>query len=253
MVQPITGPADAGAAHGLPLGATDQMKPTRTHRLLVLTSACALVGVSCGRDPGEERLDAQGVPPAAALLSPRQAAETLDDQLERLRSELAAGMEGDPERLLQAEAITDGLMEARRPFDWLATGYDVEARLRQLQAMADRVVAQLRRGAPLSEVEEDVDLMTRAVSDLRQQLATGRGGRAPPTLDSLLAQDPLRDARVGARAPGAAAPVAAGTQETADTAATPATPAQTGQARPQTGGPLGRPVRPPPDTSGRRR
>lgn len=222
------------------------MKATRTPRLLLLTGACALAGVSCAREPGEERLQGQDAPPAAAMVSPRLMTATLDEQLERLGVELVAGMEGDPDRLLQAEAITDGLMEARRPFDWLAAGYDVEARLRQLQAMADRVVAKLRRGASLSEVEEDVDVMTASVADLRQQLAAGRGGPAPPTLDSLLRQDPLRDARVGARAVGAAAPVAAAAPDSA------AEPPQA-PPRPPSGGPLGQPVRPPPDTSGPRR
>lgn len=219
-----------------------------------MMGACALGATACAEEPGEERLEAQGAPPAAAMLSPAQGAESLDSQLERLRAELAAGMEGDPERLLRAEAITDGLMEASRPFDWLVAGYDLEARLRQLQAMADRVVAQLRRGAPLSQVAEDVDLMTRSLDDLREQLAAGGGGPAPPTLDSLLAQDPLRDVRVGRRAPGAAAPAAgaatASAEATAgDTAASPAVhlvePAQPARA-----GPLGEAVRPPPDTSG---
>ena len=203
--------------------------------LLFLTAVCTLGSLACGRSPGDERLEAQGAPPAAALLAPRETSESLDAQLERLRLELAAGMEGDPDRLLRAEAITDGLMEARRPFDWLATGYDVEARLRQLQAMADRVVARLRRSAPLSEVAEDVETMTRAVADLRAQLATGAGGPAPPTLDSLLQQYPLENARVGARAPAAPSrPSDTTATEAAETADPPA---------PATGGgPLGRPV-----------
>lgn len=218
------------------------MRRHRRTRPLLIAAACALAMPACGRDPGQERLDSAGTPPAAALISPRQASESLDQQLERLRSELAAGMEGDPERLLAAEAITDGLMEARRPFDWLATGYDLEARLRQLQAMADRVVAKLRRGASLEEVAEDVEVMTRALTDLRRQIAAGRGTPAPPTLDSLLAQDPLRDARAGRRAAGAAAPAGAETPETANEPDPPA--------RPATGGPLGRPLPARPDTSG---
>lgn len=210
----------------------------RTPVLLSIAGACALAGAACGPAPGEQRLDDPEAPPAAAMLSPGQTAETLDDQLARLRAELEAGMEGDPERLLRAEAITDGLMEARRPFDWLGAGYDVEARLRQLQAMADRVVAQLRRGAALADVAEDVQTMTRAVADLRGQLADRSGGPAPPTLDSLLAQDPLENARVGRRAVGAAAPAPAGV-ETPETAAEPDQPATGVPA-----GPLGQPVRP---------
>lgn len=210
--------------------------------LLFLTAVCALGSLACGRNPGDERLEAQGAPPAAALLAPRQTSEALDAQLERLRVELDAGMEGDPDRLLRAEAITDGLMEARRPFDWLGTGYDVEARLRQLQAMADRVVARLRRSAPLSEVAEDVETMTRAVADLRAQLATGRGGPAPPTLDSLLQQDPLENARVGARA--AAAPSRPSDTTATGLETTGTEPAETTDPpAPATGGgPLGQPV-----------
>lgn len=218
----------------------------RRHRgrsdLLLLTGACALVLASCGRAPGEERLEGQGAPPAAAMISPGQAGETLDAQLERLRIELAAGMEGDPERLLTAEAITDGLMEARRPFDWLATGYDVEARLRQLQAMADRVVAQLRRGAPLSEVEEDVETMTRSLTQLRGYLAAEAGGPKPPSLDSLLGQDPLAAARVGRAATSAAAP--SGVEAEAEVDQPEAEAAQPTRPAPRPGGPLGRPVAP---------
>lgn len=213
----------------------------RRSDLLFLTGACALVLASCGPAPGEERLEGQDAPPAAAMISPGEAGETLDAQLERLRIELAAGMAGDPERLLTAEAITDGLMEARRPFDWLSAGYDVEARLRQLQAMADRVVAQLRRNAPLSAVEEDVETMTISLTDLRRYLAAGAGGPAPPSLDSLLGQDPLAAARVGRAATSAAAPSGVEPAAAADDPADAPPQAQPAQ-RP--GGPLGRPVRP---------
>ena len=216
-------------------------RPRRRSDRLFLPCACALVLASCGPTPGEERLEGQDVPPAAAMLSPREAGETLDSQLERLRAELAAGMAGDPERLLTAEAITDGLMEARRPFDWLTAGYDVEARLRQLQAMADRVVAQLRRGASLAEVEEDVETMTLSLTQLRGYLAAGAGGPAPPSLDSLLGQDPLAAARVGRAAQSAAAPTGVENTEAAaepEEAPPPPPPAQ------RAGGPLGRPLAP---------
>lgn len=220
----------------------------------LLPVACALVLAACAGDPGQERLEGSDAPPPAAAVSPQET-ESLDSQLQRLRVELAAGMEGDPERLLQAEAITDGLMEARRPFDWLATGYDVEARLRQLQAMADRVVAQLRRGAELATVAEDVADITTALTDLRAQLAAGRGGPAPPGLDSLLARDPVevaRRARAEARAAaggGAAgggaspAPAPAGAPADAETPETPPDP-ETPSPPPPDAGPLGRPVGP---------
>lgn len=198
----------------------------------LLAAACALAVAGCARDPGQERLEGRDTPPPAAMVSPRQEAEALDSQLQRLLAELAAGMEGDPERLLQAEAISDGLLEARRPFDWLATGYDVEARLRQLQAMADRVVAHLRRGADLAAVAEDVEAMANSLNDLRAQLAAGQGGPAPPTLDSLLARDP-RDL---IRRPGGAPAVPAGVE-------TPETPTEPDSVQPADDDrPLGAPV-----------
>ena len=115
------------------------------------------------------------------------------DQLDQLTAELSAAVEGEPDHLLRAEAITDRLLQAPRRVDWLATGYDVEARLRQLQAMADGLVARMRRGTTLSEVGPEVALLRAAVADLQEQLRVPGGGAPPPTLDSLLAQDPLRD------------------------------------------------------------
>lgn len=119
--------------------------------------------------------------------------QSLADQLRAMEVELQSAQEGDPDRVLTAEAISDQLISAVRPVDWLAGGYDVEARLRQLQALADRVVAQLRRGASVGQVEEEVAIMREAVRDLQERLALPGGGAAPLPLDSLLEQDPLRD------------------------------------------------------------
>lgn len=217
-------------------------RPGRVTRLCAM-AACALALAACGGAPGEERLESQVLLPAAAAFMPGQGGELLDRQLERLRIELEGGLAGEPERLLAAEAITDGLSQARRPFDWLATGYDLEARLRQIQALADRVVAQLRRNAAIADVEPDVQAMITALNDLRTQLAAGRGGPAPPPLDSLLAQDPMAAARRGPRA-AAAVPAGVETPETANEPDPVAAPAPAG--------PLGAPVAPvaPPDTSG---
>lgn len=216
------------------------MKSRRTPIALLLAGVLPAGTTACTPDPAAERLNAQGAPPAAAMFSPRQGAESLDGQLERLLAEMAAAMEGEPDRLLLAEAITDGLMEAQRPFDWLGSGYDVEARLRQLQAMADRVVARLRRGSSLGDVEEDVETMVHAVNDLRRQMAAARGGPAPPTLDSLLKQDPMAVAGVGGQA-SLPLPPGVETPETANEPDDPATPVRRA-------GPLGEPV---PDTTGR--
>ncbi|NIP79074.1 MAG: hypothetical protein GWM90_07675 [Gemmatimonadetes bacterium] len=145
---------------------------------------------ACGDDGAGVPRDA---PPAAAVVAPGGEAATLDQQLADLESELERALAGEPDHLVPAEAITDRLMQASRPVDWLALGYDVEARLRQLQAMADRVVAMLRRGASLPSVRDDIETMRVAAADLRAQLSQPGGGAAPPPLDSLLAQDPLRD------------------------------------------------------------
>ncbi|MFW5950740.1 MAG: hypothetical protein ACOCVZ_01350 [Gemmatimonadota bacterium] len=158
--------------------------------LLCLTLA---LPAACGGDAEAGRV-LRDAPPAAAVVTPGMEREDLRKQLRALESELERALAGEPGRLLPAEAITDRLIHAERSVDWLATGYDLEARLRQLQAMADRVVARLRRGAALSSVEEDVAAMRDAVRDLERQLALPGGGAAPPTLDSLLAQDPMRDA-----------------------------------------------------------
>lgn len=157
----------------------------------LLIPALTLLLACDGGDPA--RRVPRDAPPAAAVVAPGMEAENLADQLQKLEAELERALAGEPERLLTAEAVTDRLIHAERAVDWLPTAYDVEARLRQLQAMADRVVARLRRGASLPSVEEDVATMRAAVRDLEAQLARPGGGRAPPTLDSLLAQDPMRD------------------------------------------------------------
>ena len=122
--------------------------------------------------------------------------------------------------------------------DILRLGETLEREFARLQEGKERVVAQLRRGAALADVAEDVQTMTLAVADLRGQLADRSGGPAPPTLDSLLAQDPLENARVGRRAVGAAAPAPVDA-ETPETATEPDQPATGAPA-----GPLGQPVRP---------
>lgn len=158
--------------------------------LLILLLAVPAVA-ACG-DRGEVRVSEEA-PTSAAALAPGMEAENLDEQLSKLEAELARAADGEPDRVLTAEAITDRLIHAERSMDWLAAGYSVQARLRQLQAMADRVVSRMRRGATLQSVEEDVATMRAAVEDLQRQLAVPGGGDAPPPLDSLLQQDPLRD------------------------------------------------------------
>jgi hypothetical protein len=142
----------------------------------------------------DQRVVAREAPPPAAMLAPGQGVD-LTEMLRLIEAEVDLALDGDPSRVLTAEAMTDQLLHAPRDIDWLATGYSVEARLRQIQAQADAVVARMRRGATLAGVDADLRTLRASVQDLQRQLALPGGGAAPPTLETLLAQDPLRDAR----------------------------------------------------------
>ncbi len=157
----------------------------------------------------DHRLTEETPPPAAALVAGRSAG-TLGDQLGEFAAVLDTAMAGNASLMYTAEAMTDQLLTARRTVDWLASGYDVEARVRQLEAMADRIVARLRRGASLGQVTPEIETLKASALDLREQLTQPGGGRAPPSLNTLLAQDPLRDvsssavpSRAGADSTGA--------------------------------------------------
>jgi hypothetical protein len=191
-------------------------------RRLILTVPVTLALVACDLAP--EAGVGREPPPAAAVLAPGQDVPLLD-KLEMVLVEIDRALEGEPARVLTAEAITDQLLHAPRDVDWLATGYSVEARLRQIQAQADAIVAGMRRGLGMNVMEPEMRTLQESVRHLQQQLQLPGGGAAPPTLETLLAQDPLRDARTTIGAP-AASPAQG---------ATPATPA-----------PLGTPVTPPP-------
>lgn len=149
-----------------------------------------LVVGACSRNPEEAAISEAAPPPAAALAGRNQ---SLDAGLKLLDAELAAAMGGDLDsqaaktRLMRAEAITDRLLEAELPFHWLhARDYSVEAMVRQIQALADRVVAKMRNGLDGQDVLLDVREMRQKVLMLRQDLTAG-GGAAPVSLDSLLA------------------------------------------------------------------
>jgi hypothetical protein len=176
-------------------------------RRLILTIPGILALASCEFTADQGRLG-RDAPPAAAILAPGQNV-SLIDKLRMVEQEIDLALDGEAARVFTAEAITDQLLHAPRDIDWLATGYLVEARLRQIQAKADAVVAMMRRGASLTAVEQDLLTLRAAVQDLQHQLQLPGGGPAPPTLNRLLAQDPLRDVRP--RAP-AAAPGPAPTQ-----------------------------------------
>jgi hypothetical protein len=154
--------------------------------LIFLVAAAA-----CGQNPEESAISEASPPPAAALAGRHQ---SLDEGLKLLDAELAAAMSDDlgsanaKSRLLRAEAITDRLLEADLPFHWLnARDYSVESMIRQIQALADRVVAKMRNGMDGQEILVDVRDMRRKVLMLRRDLTAG-GGPPPVSLDSLLAR-----------------------------------------------------------------
>ena len=201
--------------------------------------ALLLFAASCGRAGADvtDGDEAQLPPPPAAALS-AEGGLTLETRLERLEVDLGRVIEGGLDedsqaRLLAAEAMTDRLLEDEPAATWLGTGYLVEARLRQVQALADRIVAELRRGVQKELIVEDVAALRLAVRDLRTQLAAQGNGDAPPPLDSLLLAS--ANDRIGLGG------VPAASSTSSDTSATtaPAEPV----AAPE-GGPLGEPIRP---------
>lgn len=131
-------------------------------------------------------------PPPAAMIAPVREYMSLAEKLERLQAELDAalargGMDAYTRiRIYRAEAITDRILESEPPFAWLGSAYGVEAWLRQLQALADRVVAQIRRSEPEARILADVAALRESVATLRAELARP-GGPPPPPLDTLLA------------------------------------------------------------------
>jgi hypothetical protein len=159
----------------------------RTSVALVLS----LLGSGCWAPPDDPAAGAQAPPPAAALTE-ISSTTPLDQGLAMLEAELDPVLQDDLDdadrnaRLLRAEAITDRLLETRLPFEWLSTeNYGLDSRLRQIQALADRVIAQLRSSAPRDSLHADVATLLTVVGDLRAAIAEG-GTRAPPSLEQLL-------------------------------------------------------------------
>ena len=171
-------------AHGLPALAV------MPRRMLLLTLIALTAG--CRRNP-EENAVSQPAPPPAAALARRGA--TLDESLRDLEKELSTSLgagidESGQEHIMRAEAITDRLLEAQLPFTWsTARSYHLEAYVRQIQALADRLVAEMRSGVERSVLMRDATELRRKVIELRRALALG-GGNPPPSLDSLLAEHP---------------------------------------------------------------
>lgn len=151
----------------------------------------SLGGAGCWASPEDAAVGAEAPPPAAALTE-IGSTTPLDEGLALLEAELDSVLRGelaDAERnarLLRAEAITDRLLETRLPFEWIdAANYSLAARLRQIQALGDRVIAQLRSGAPGDSLIADIANLRGDVAGLRAAIAEG-GTRAPPSLEQLL-------------------------------------------------------------------
>jgi hypothetical protein len=116
----------------------------------------------------------------------------LGEMLEMLQADLDTALSDDVDedevnvRLARAEAITDRLLDSRIPFEWLSSdSYSLTARLRQIQALADRVQAQIRSRGARPALLADATTLRNDVVRLRQEIAEG-GGAAPPPLSELL-------------------------------------------------------------------
>lgn len=158
-------------------------------RLFALSVVVAFLG--CEPRPEDDRMS-EPPPPPAALIAPVRESMSLDEKLARLEAELDAALARDDldalaiARLYRAEAITDRILETDPAIVWLDSDYDAESWLRQLQALADRVVAQIRRDAPEERIREDAVHLRERVMELRKQLTRSNGRMPPPPLDSLL-------------------------------------------------------------------
>jgi hypothetical protein len=175
-------PTDGGVgnrAHALPL--------SNAMRKVLLVSVSLL---ACSRSNPEDLAVSSPAPPPSAALVRLSRSTTLDYSLALLQRELAAALKDADKRedhLFRAEAITDRLLESQLPFAWMkATSYGVEPRVRQIQALADRILAEIRSGLSAPLVTRDIRELDAKVTALRAGLRAG-GGPAPPSLEALLA------------------------------------------------------------------
>ncbi|MGH7503508.1 MAG: hypothetical protein ACREL7_17415 [Longimicrobiales bacterium] len=156
-------------------------------RSLFMAVWLVVMGGCGGAQPVDEPMRAgQAAPPLRTNPS-------LDASLARMEAELdtalAAGVDGAGiERLYRAEEISNRLLESHPPFAWLdGENYSVDARLRQIQSVADRVVARIRSSGQREDLLADVESLRSEIRDLRAGLAQG-GSAAPVPIDRLLTQ-----------------------------------------------------------------
>ena len=156
-------------------------------RKVLLLLVLPLLG--CRNDQTASTAD---VPPVLAFGSGRSAI-SLDRALALLETELTRALANPGDfaiHLDRAEAISDRLFETQMPFPWLIdSAYGVEPMLRQIQALADRIVAERRSGFTenTAQMVPDTRDLLEKVKNLRVALR-GKGGNAPLSLDSILAR-----------------------------------------------------------------
>ncbi|HEX6307227.1 MAG TPA: hypothetical protein VFZ69_03505 [Longimicrobiales bacterium] len=156
--------------------------------IALLLFTCMLAGCGPSR-PADDSPQA-----TYAVLAQVRPGTPLEEMLEMLDRHLVNAMAGEMEgdaltEFNRAEAITDRLLEARMPFEWIpAEQYSLESRLRQIQSSADRVMAQVRVRVPRTQMLQDLRLLRTDVARLRQIVAAG-GTAAPTAVERLLAGD----------------------------------------------------------------
>lgn len=134
-------------------------------------------------------------PPPAAVLGPALDSVPLAAKLARMQGllddALARGITGQgTTRIVAVKLLADRLLEVPPPFLWLRAGYFTDAKLRQVEALADRVLSELRRDDVAESVAvADTRQLRDAVVRLRRDLALG-GSTPPVSIDSLLAGVP---------------------------------------------------------------
>jgi hypothetical protein len=154
--------------------------------LILLTSLVAACGPTAAPDDAPEA--------TIAVMAEIRPGTPLDEMLGTLDAHLvnamAGQLDGDAgDEFLHAEAITDRLLEARMPFEWIPSeSYSLESKLRQIQSSADRIMAQLRTAAPRPQMLQDLRALRTDVARLRQTLAAG-GVPAPIPVERLLSGD----------------------------------------------------------------
>ncbi len=160
---------------------------------LALVASLALAACT-QKNPEYDPLSAPP-PPPAAVLGPALDTVPLPAKLARmqdlLEDAIAHGITGQgTTRIVAVKLLADRLLEVPPPFPWLKAGYSTDSRLRQVEALADRVLSELRR----DDVDESVAMadtrqLRDAVARLRQDLALG-GATPPVPIDTLLATVP---------------------------------------------------------------